>query len=277
MGVRWIKEAGIDGWRLDSADVVNQSFWRAFRKAIRAADPNAYILGEVWGDASQWLQGDQFDSVMNYRWRGAVLNFFVDDKISARQFDARLDQIRQDYPAAAQGVLFNLLGSHDTERIRTLCKDNWPKERQAILFQMTYPGVPCVYYGDEVGLEGGRDPDCRRCMPWDSAAWNQQTLQFTRQAIAMRRRHAVFRRGDYQTVLADEKRGLFGFRRAYRQERALAIFNRSDQPQTITLPLRLLGASRLTDGLTGATVTARNGRLTLTLPPRDATVLLAGS
>ncbi|HZT41162.1 MAG TPA: alpha amylase N-terminal ig-like domain-containing protein [Chthonomonadaceae bacterium] len=274
VGVRWIKEAGIDGWRLDSADVVNQNFWRAFRKSVRAADPNAYIVGEVWDDASAWLQGDQFDSVMNYRWRGAVLDFFVNDKISASQFAARLDRIAEDYPAAAQGVLFNLLGSHDTERIRTLCKGNASKERQAILFQMTYPGVPCIYYGDEVGLEGGKDPDCRRCMSWDLAAWNMDILHVTRQAIALRRKHAVFRRGDYRTALVDDKRGLFGFLRAYGKERALALFNRSDQPQTATLSLRQIGATRLTDGLTGASVPVRNGSLTVTLPPNGATVIL---
>jgi glycosidase len=227
VATRWIRQAGIDGWRLDAADEVSQDYWRAFHKAVRAVRPDAYILGEMWGDAGPWLQGDQWDAVMNYRWRAAALDFFVFDRLPPTQFDARLTKLRDDYPPAATAVMFNLLGSHDTERLRTLCRGDRARETQAALFQMTYPGTPCVYYGDEIGMEGGHDPDDRRAMEWDEAKWDRPMLATYQRLIALRRRSPVLRRGDYRTVLADDRRGLFGFTRALGPDRALVLFNRS--------------------------------------------------
>jgi len=237
VGTYWIREAHIDGWRLDAADQVVPSFWQAFRKAVKSVNPNAYLVGEIWGDAHAWLQGDEFDSVMDYPWRAAVLDFFVFDTSTPSRFDQQLAQIRDSYPPAADAVLFNLLGSHDTVRLRTLCQDNWPKERQAVLFQMTYPGTPCVYYGDEIGMEGGKDPDDRRCMEWNPQKWNRTILQFFKQAIALRRNTPALRYGDYRTIVADDNSGLFGFERTWQRSRVLVLFNRSDRSLQQTLPL----------------------------------------
>jgi cyclomaltodextrinase len=274
ISTRWIRETGIDGWRLDAADEVSQDFWRAFRKAVRKADPNAFLVGEIWGNASDWLQGDQFDSVMNYRWRGAVLDFFALDKLSPGKFDARLSRLRETYLPAVTPVLFNMLDSHDTERIKTLCKGDRTREEQAVLFQMTYPGTPCIYYGDEVGMEGGRDPDNRRAMLWDKTQWDTSLLAFYKRLLTLRRDHGVLRRGDYRTILADDKTGVFAFRRDYGKEHVLVVFNRSSQAQKCALPLSQIGTGPFSDWLgNGVKLQKQGGQTLLSLPARGVALL----
>ncbi len=274
VGTYWMREAGIDGWRLDAANEVGHDFWKAFRKRIKSVKSDAYVLGEIWPDASDWLQGDEMDSVMNYRWRGAVLDFFIFDKTSPAQFDAALARIRSDYPPAATAVMFNMLGSHDVERIRTLCRGDWTKERQAVAFQMTYPGAPCIYYGDEVGMEGGKDPDDRRAMPWDKARWDKTTLDFYKAAIKLRNEHPVLRRGDYRTISMDGGTGAYAFLRTYKSERALVVFNRSDAAQRIVAPIAKIGHLPLHTWLDTASKTERQGdNLVISLPPRGLAVL----
>ena len=270
----WMREAQIDGWRLDAAPEVGHDFWKKFRKTVKAAKPDAYVLGEIWPDATDWLQGDEMDSVTNYRWRGAVLDFFAFDKTSPAQFDNALTRIRSDYPPAATEVMFNMLGSHDVERIRTICKGDWPTERQAVAFQMTYPGTPCIYYGDEVGLKGGRDPDNRRTMPWDPKLWDKSIAEFYKAAVKMRREHAVLRRGDYRVVTTDAKSGIYAFVRSYKSERALVVFNRSDTAQTAVLPISKTGSEPLRTWLDTGSKTERQGvNLIVSLPPRGFAVL----
>lgn len=269
----WTKEAKIDGWRLDAASEVSHDFWKTFRKTIKSIKPDALIIGEVWTDAREWLQGDEMDSVTNYRWRGATLDFFAFDKSSPSGFDAQLAQIRAEYPVPATSVMFNMLGSHDVERIRTLCQGDWLKERQAVAFQMTYPGTPCIYYGDEIGLEGGKDPDNRRAMPWDKRQWDETSHKFYKECIALRKKHAVLRRGDYQTLVADVS-GVYAFLRSYNDERALVVFNRSDAPQTATVPISRAGFLPYQTWLDGGSKTERQGdNLVISLPKRGFAIL----
>ncbi len=270
----WVREARIDGWRLDAANEVSHDFWKVFRKSVKAVDPDALLLGEIWSEASEWLQGDEMDSVMNYPWRAATLDFFVVGRSSPSEFDARLERIRYDYAPAATAVMFNMLGSHDVERIATLCKGDWVKERQAVVFQMTYPGAPCVYYGDEIGMEGGKDPDNRRAMPWDETKWNQTSRAFYRAAIALRRRRAVLRRGDYRTLAADNQTGIYAYLRSYKAERALVVFNRSDHTSKVTIPIAKVGAGAWQTWLSAGATSTRNGAgITLTLQNRGFVVV----
>jgi cyclomaltodextrinase len=274
VSTRWIRDAHIDGWRLDAADEVNHRFWQAFRQTVRKENPNAFLVGEIWGNAHDWLQGDQFDSVMNYRFRGAVLDFFVNDKFTPSKFDSSLARLRADYPPAATGTMFNILDSHDTERIRTLCKNDWIRERQAVLFQMTYPGIPCIYYGDEVGLEGGKDPDNRRAMPWNPKEQDQTILAFYKRLLALRQAHAVLRRGDYRTLVADNNTGVFSFLRTYGKERAVVLFNRSTLPQPVTLTAAQIDSAPLTDWLANGVLFKKHGdNYTVTLPGQGIAVL----
>src|SRR5699024_251300 len=117
----WIEEIGIDGWRLDVANEVDHHFWREFRSVVKEANPEAYILGEIWHDSYPWLMGDQFDAVMNYRITNAILDFFCTGKTTASQFSMAVDRMHATYPLSVHEVNFNLLGSHDTARLLTIC------------------------------------------------------------------------------------------------------------------------------------------------------------
>ncbi len=270
---RWITEGGIDGWRLDAADEVNPELWKQFRKAARGVKSDAFIVGERWSDASQWLQGDQWDSAMNYPFCFAVRDFFATDKSKPGEFDARLSQLRDAYPPAATAVMFNILDSHDTDRIRNVCGGKLDKVKQAVLFQMTYPGVPCVYYGDEIGMEGGRDPDNRRGFDWAKVRPDNDILNFYKKAIALRQAHPCLRRGDFETVIKDDAQGLYGFTRTYGKESALVIFNRSDDNQGLALPVDFSWDKVQTWFGGGVYLGGANNFRTLMLPPRDMIVL----
>lgn len=196
----WIQTTHIDGWRLDDANEVSSSFWRDFRKVVKRANPMAVIIGEEWGDAHPWLQGDMHDSVMNYRWRDAVLSAFVKPNGRMNDLVTSLNGIRSDYPEACFANEFNLLGSHDTERIFTLCQGDFLKEAKCLVFQFLYPGVPTVYYGDEIGMAGGHDPDDRRPMIWNRAKWNRPIFDLFKSLIHLRRTEPALVNGSLQLV-----------------------------------------------------------------------------
>ena len=269
MGVatKWLTETKTDGWRLDAADEIVHPFWKEFRIKVKATNPNAFILGEIWGDATEWMKGDEFDSVMNYRWRQLALDFFCYKKLTTKRFDEELTRLRTDYQLASQNGMFNLLGSHDTERLTTLflreasrtSTENTPdKDRKAsysnllkmtVLFQMSYPGTPCIYYGDEVGLEGGRDPDERRCMDWTKQSWDKNLLAYYQKCVALRQTHPALRRGDYHTLCAEKGESIFGFVRNSEdeghKEKIVILFNRSSRPVKATLPNSELGNGKI--------------------------------
>ncbi len=206
----WIREAGIDGWRLDVANEVDHAFWRAFRQRVKAANREAWILGEIWHDSSDWLRGDQFDSVMNYPFRDAILAFFQHG-VDVERFDGLLAQARLRYPWDVTANLLTLLGTHDTPRIRTLIGRE--KAALATTMMLTYPGVPLIYYGDEVGMEGGADPGCRGAMDWSEASWDKETLALHRKLVQVRRAFPWLRDGDYHTIVSDAAQNVFGFKR----------------------------------------------------------------
>ncbi|MGQ9494554.1 MAG: glycoside hydrolase family 13 protein [Anaerolineae bacterium] len=224
----WV-EQGIDGWRLDVPEEINDdSFWREFRHRVKRANPNAYIVGEIWHDARRWLQGDQFDAVMNYLFTKACLSFFVGRDLNpalvsgvgyypvqpatAEEFRAAIDHLLALYPPEVTQVQLNLLDSHDTARFLTLARGDESALRLAVLFMMCYPGAPCIYYGDEIGMEGGKDPDCRRAFPWDEQQWNKELLAYVKGCIALRKAHPALRRGEYRSLLAKEQVYVFGRR-----------------------------------------------------------------
>ncbi len=179
----WVQQ-GVDGWRLDvPGEIRDDDFWREFRRRVKAANPEAYIVGEIWQDGRHWLQGDQFDAVMNYLFTKACLSFFIGrelnsallsglgyspvEPLEASGFAAAVDSLLALYPAQVTQAQMNLLDSHDTARFLSLARGDESALRLAVLFSMCYPGAPCIYYGDEVGMEGNRDPDCRRAFRWD--------------------------------------------------------------------------------------------------------------
>ncbi len=225
----WTK-MGLDGWRLDVPNEMSHDFWIQWRKLIKGINPNAYIVGEIWDDATPWLKGDQFDAVMNYRFRGACVGFFALENRTAVQFDSILQAQREAYPPEVNYVLQNLIGSHDTERFLTLCNGDVTKLKLAALMQMTYVGAPMVYYGDEIGMTGGKDPGCRKTMVWDTTQWNHDLFDWYQKVIGIRNSYTVFRRGEYRTMFADNGRKAFGFIRTLGAEKAIVILNNGAEP-----------------------------------------------
>lgn len=228
---------GIDGWRLDVPNEIAHPFWIEWRKLVKRLNSEAYIVGEIWDDASPWLQGDQFDAVMNYRFRRACIDFFAVRTTKPSQFDAALAAIRGSYPGDVNFALQNLLGSHDTERFLTLCNDKTESMILAWLFQMTYVGAPMVYYGDEVGMTGGKEPGSRGTMIWDEGKQDPELLQTMRQLTSMRNHYPVLRRGEFESFLVDDARSLYAFRRALRGESmsAVVLINNGLEPQSVGL------------------------------------------
>ena len=195
VGEYWMKR-GIDGWRLDVPNEIDDdSFWQEFRRRIKAINPDAYIVGEIWDEPSRWLQGDQFDGVMNYPLRKAVLKYLFDESpIVLAEFATRL---REAFPGGRFGVQMNLLGSHDTIRLASLPCSNLQRVKLALALLFFLPGAPCIYYGDEIGMLGGKDPDNRRSFPWDKFAEMQKApvYDYLKGLIALRNKERVLRDG----------------------------------------------------------------------------------
>ncbi|MCT2194933.1 alpha-glycosidase [Paenibacillus sp. p3-SID1389] len=266
----WIKEVGIDGWRLDVANEVDHAFWRDFRKVVKAANPDAYILGEIWHESSAWLQGDQFDAVMNYPFTEAVLDFVVRGTLDAEGFANAIGKQLSRYPLQASEVAFNLLDSHDTPRLLTLFDGNKAKMKLAALFQFTYSGTPCIYYGDEVGLDGGPDPDCRKCMEWDPKRQDRDLFAFYQKLIKVRKQLAPLRTGSLKFLLAEKGGSKLAYERVLNGEKVLVLLNNYDAGQTFTIPA---DGKMWRDTFSGQTYNTADGKLAVKLPAYGYAVL----
>ena len=247
----WLEEVDIDGWRLDVADEVEKSFWREFRRTVKEIKPEALIVGEVWTDASPWLQGDQFDGTMNYLFTEAVLDFFCRRKIDARTFKDRLSSMRASYKLPALQASLNLLGSHDTERILHVCEGDKKRQKLSAAFQMCYPGAPMIYYGDEVGMTGGDDPDCRRPMIWDKDKQDQKLFSWYRDLIRIRQENPALQEGEMELLEADAVRNLYCFARRRGDNQIITLFNNSSTPVKKVLDLSELSFEIKGDSLVG--------------------------
>ena len=161
----WIRKYDIDGIRFDVGNEVSHRFLKKMREHLKSLDPDIYLLGEIWHDASQWLAGDEYDSVMNYPLMSGIHDYFLDSSMDKNEFEYMVNRCYTMYMQQNNNVLFNLLDSHDTERLMNRFHDlDIFYQQLAVLF--TLPGSACIYYGTEIAMEGGFDPDCRRCMPW---------------------------------------------------------------------------------------------------------------
>jgi len=188
VAVKYVRDFGIDGWRLDVANEIDHEFWREFRKRVKAVNPDAYIVGEIWHDAMPWLRGDQHDAVMNYPFGSAITDFVLGNAWAptGKDFLHRINAISFSYPDMVLQSTFNLLDSHDTDRIVTRFQDR-ELAKIALCLLFALPGSPCLYYGTEYALEGGRDPDCRRCMIWDPQPDEKEFERFVTSLVNLRR------------------------------------------------------------------------------------------
>lgn len=280
---KWLR-AGARGWRLDVADELSDSFIEDIKAAMVAERPDGALVGEVWEDASnkmaygklrQYFEGTELDGTMNYPLRTALLAF-VRNQIGAPEMAARLEQLRENYPRDAFFSCLNLLGSHDRERLFTMLgdapdPDTLSEEECAafrldegraslamsrlwltVLLQMTLPGVPCVYYGDERGMEGFRDPYNRAAFPWDGGRMDCATV--FRNAIAVRKALPVLTTGDFEPFADGED--VFGFwRRGEDGECVCVLANASlHDAHTVRVPMAGEAVSDVVSGAAPAVV-----------------------
>ncbi len=270
----WIEQAGIDGWRLDVPWKAPLDFWRQFRTAVRRANPEAYIVAEAWRDPAPWLAGDTCDGIMNYPLRDYILDFCARDTMDAEDFSYFCGRLFEEYGEFAMSQL-NLLGSHDTARLLTVCCGDVERARLAMVAQFTLPGVPMVYYGDEVGMEGGNDPDCRRCMEWDPARWNSRLYDTIRRLIRCRRDHPALQSGRFEPLLAFN--GLYAFRRLLAEDEVVVVINPRCACPNLEVPLAT-GHGQWYDLFSGRCFHASDHSLALgTIPEKSAFVFFASS
>lgn len=208
----WIREYGVDGWRLDVANEVDRAFWRAFKQTGRGINPESVMIGEIWESAESWLRGDMFDSTMNYDFRKNCRDFFGTERISAAEFDARVTRMNYRYPTGIVQGQLNLLDSHDVSRFLSCCRNDIRRLRLAELFLFTAPGVPCVFYGDELGMSGEQEPALRGPMPWGNPPSDER--DFFKALTALRKGSDVLVYGTYVPLCADEN-GLYVFERRW--------------------------------------------------------------
>ena len=247
----WV-EQGIDGWRLDvPGEIDDDTFWREFRTRVKAKNDEAYIVGEIWHRADRWLVGDQFDAVMNYQFTRAALSFCIGAKNAPKEmlhtgygnivnadaaaFAEMLEQVQTWYPPEITYAQMNLLDSHDTARFISVAKGDTTALKLAWLAMFTYPGTPTIYYGDEIGMEGGMPvEEARRGMIWDKAKWDLDLFETAKKYIALRKKYRALRRpGGYARLYAQGM--VYSFARQLEGETVIVAMNASDKPVTLDL------------------------------------------
>ncbi|MCT4476452.1 glycoside hydrolase family 13 protein [Peribacillus frigoritolerans] len=243
----WIKEFDIDAWRLDVANEVDQPFWREFRTTVKKIKPDLYILGEIWHDSMPWLRGDQFDAVMNYPFTNQVFRLVASQTIKAREFTEEMTAIYHSYPTNVFDVTFNLLGSHDTPRIYTDCGEDLARAKLIHAILLTFNGSPCIYYGDEIGLTGGMDPGCRKCMVWEEEKQNTELLNEIKALIHLRKEERLLSNdGKFKFLDTAGNENIVAYQKYNEKRSVVVLINPTDVQQSFTLPFDLEGRT-LTD------------------------------
>jgi len=285
----WLKN-GSDGWRLDVANEVSDETWRKFRTAVKSEGDNV-IIGEIWTDASKYILGDMYDSVMNYRFRDSVMNFVKGknedgEDISAKQSVNELEAMREQYPREAFEAMLNLVDSHDTQRAisnidgakkskkgvaKEPSKEALERMKLIPLIQMTYPGTPCIYYGDEAGIPGCDDPDNRRGMIWGKG--NKELVEWYAKLANIRDNYEVLRTGDIKFVDIDSD-DMMAYLRTDDNNKALVLVNRGDE-NNIQLNVKdMFSDGTLSDAITGQTYEIKDGILNASVPSKSGLILV---
>ncbi len=224
VGTYWIKEADIDGWRLDVANEINHDFWRHYRDAIKRVKPDAFMIGEIWEDAGEWLKGDQFDSTMNYRFSYLCKDFFAKRSMVVSEFDQQMQRMIMRYPRMVSLAQMNFLDSHDVARFLTDCDGDKSRFELALFYLIMGVGIPSIFYGDECYIEGAAEPEYRRAMPWGQKETCYEKLK---KWIAIRKEHSAIRNGRYKTVFCDDQNEIYAFVRENAEESILIVMNNS--------------------------------------------------
>lgn len=281
----WLKQ-GVDGWRLDVPNEIdNDDFWREFRRRAKAINPNAYITGEIWTEADRWLQGDQFDSVMNYPLRNAMMGFFNGGysgshgnvpHLNVDQFENWINGLRNKYDSEITYAQFNIMSSHDVERFSSIVGGDMNKLKLAVTFQMTYPGAPVVYYGDEIGMTGAKDPDNRQCFPTDTSRHNMDLHRHYKTMIGLRNSISALRTGTFRGIRKHNDLELFAYVREDNKSKVAVMLNNSNANREWNLDLASVypDGTSLKDPLTGQGYKVQGGHVALKMKPKQGIVLV---
>lgn len=243
VGAYWVREFDVDGWRLDVANEVDDMFLRSFRDAVKKAKKDALVIGEVWENANHYINGNMMDSAMNYDFRRFCGQFIADKSIDAAEFDARITNLLMRYPLQATFAQLNLLDSHDVSRFLTVCRESREKMELAVLFQMTFVGMPSIFYGDEKGLAGQDEPEYRRPMEFDKT---DDLEDVYKKFIALRKEHDCLKSGAFETLLA-EGYG-YGYRRFNEKESVSVYMNNGEKPLSVPAQGRIIISKNYKDG-----------------------------
>ncbi len=320
-------EDGIDGWRLDVADMVNINFWKDFRKWVKEINPDAYITGEIWWEdwnrnkiynASPWLQGDAFDGVMNYRFARAVKRFVADKKlqVDAAGFIDSLNNQYRDYNRENLQALMNMLDSHDTERLASLIvnpdhlydhyanpqqNQNWlvrkpnkverEKQKLMVALQMTLPGAPVIYYGDEAGIWGGDDPDDRKPMVWpemkfadethhplgkyrerDKVQFDSSLFNFYRKLVSIRKSNKALSTGEINFIKLSSNRFVLAFKRKLNNDSLIVLSNNNSKSVNVSFYPQYR-KSTFVDLISNNKFGIKNGQIILIMRPYQTIIL----
>ena len=224
----WIRECDIDGWRLDVGDEISHFFWKRFRRAIKAVKKDMLIIGEIWHYAGDFLEGDEWDTVMNYPFYLNLIDLLADEKISVSQFVQNLGYLKGRLHKKCYPLMWNLIDSHDTARFLHLCKDNKKKQHLAAAFQLLLPGMPMIYYGDEYGMPGANDPDCRRGMYWDEEYQDKEMFEWYKRLLQVRKAHTCIVEGELAEAITRDEDETIVLIRKNGEETIALIFNCSN-------------------------------------------------
>jgi cyclomaltodextrinase len=284
----WI-QLGADGWRLDvPTEIDDDSFWQEFRQRVRKINPEAYIVGEIWHEAQRWLQGDQFDAIMNYDVTKPCLAFFpgkhldlkvlhqqtnyhsIHHPIDAHEFANRIDHNLQLYKREITCAQLNSLDTHDTPRFLSCTGGDKNALKLAWLFMFAYPGAPSIYYGDEIGLDGKHDPDNRKSFPWDESKWDKNLLNYVKELIHLRKKNPALRRGDFKRLWSAN--GVYAFSRSLDGQTFIVALNVSESPQQAEVRFEAKRSPKTMFG-DASNVSVGGDRLKFTIPPRSGVVL----
>lgn len=248
----WVRKYDVDGIRIDVANEISHTFCKELRAALKAIKPDIYILGEIWHDAIAWLRGDEYDAVMNYPLAGSMKDFFIDESLTGEDFEYMVNRCYTNYMQQTNDVLFNMLDSHDTIRLRNVVK-NEEEYRALLTLLFTMPGSTCIYYGTEIGMEGGFDPDCRRCMPWDkieSGVFDER-IDFMRELIALRKSQPLMRERNFHFPSEYENPRVIQFWKMGWSEKLEIVVNSSTEDVKLLRPEQgeILFSQKLADGV----------------------------
>lgn len=272
VALHWL-DRGSDGWRLDVPYEIETGFWRRFRTVVKQRHPQAYLVAEEWRNPTAFLQGDTFDGATHYGLRGLLLDLLARRALTGEAFLRALQTLQDSLPPGSESGMLTLLGSHDTPRILNEVGGSVELLKLAFTCLLTLPGVPLVYYGDEIGLPGGDDPDCRRTMPWDEAQWEKPLLEHVRRLTELRSHHTALRRGSLRVGWGNDR--VASFERELDGERILVVINASEVARRLEVPVELADGTVLVDLLSGGEVAVIGGRLDLRqAAPLSSLVLL---